>query len=402
MNIVMTGATGFVGSHLLARLLADGHTVRALGRDTPQKALVRLASALQATGAPAPVVAALPAQVRPVTVRIEAPGLGLEPSEFRRLADEADVIWHSAAVTGLEAPSDLVHRVNAMGTRNILMLASAGTGLTRVCHISTAFVAGGRRSGLVGEDDLDAANGFLCPYEESKYTAERLVRAWARRRAGRRVTVFRPSVLVTNRPVPRSAPQHPNALLGARLSLLAQRGPGPMRRRLGLNSDAGEGATVGIRMEGRQDAILNILPVEYAVDAMVHLAELEQDTPVRTHHIVHPIDTPVRTLVDLTTRLVPWLRVELVERITAPNPGEVFLRTMSGGYHLYFGLMRRYARATLDAADAARGAAPPPRLDDEYLDATLHGALASRPPTGDRHPNPARLPLSHSQLRNAE
>jgi len=40
MKIFLTGATGFVGSHMLRRLLQDGHEVRALARTRPPKALV--------------------------------------------------------------------------------------------------------------------------------------------------------------------------------------------------------------------------------------------------------------------------------------------------------------------------------------------------------------------------
>ena len=42
MKVFLTGATGFVGRHMLERLLAEGHAVRALVRD-PQKAGAHLA-----------------------------------------------------------------------------------------------------------------------------------------------------------------------------------------------------------------------------------------------------------------------------------------------------------------------------------------------------------------------
>lgn len=36
MKVVLTGATGFIGSHILTELLGHGHEVTALVRDDPE------------------------------------------------------------------------------------------------------------------------------------------------------------------------------------------------------------------------------------------------------------------------------------------------------------------------------------------------------------------------------
>ncbi|NYV78009.1 SDR family oxidoreductase, partial [Streptomyces sp. UH6] len=50
--VVLSGGTGFLGCHLLPRLLAQGHSVIALVRGTPQRATHRLERALKFAGAP--------------------------------------------------------------------------------------------------------------------------------------------------------------------------------------------------------------------------------------------------------------------------------------------------------------------------------------------------------------
>lgn len=74
--------------------------------------------------------------------------------------------------------------------------------------MSTAFVAGARRTGVAYEDELDDGAGFENAYEQSKYEAELLVHAWSREH-GRPALVLRPSILVTDVPSHPELPSHP-------------------------------------------------------------------------------------------------------------------------------------------------------------------------------------------------
>ena len=127
--------------------------------------------------------------------------------------------------------------------------------------MSTAFVAGGRTTGLIREDDLDGSYGFESAYEHSKFDGEQAVREWSRR-SGRPATIFRPSVLVTDRPAPRGGAAHP--LLGV-FRLWDQVEPllTPMVA-------AGERPT--LRVAADPDAHINLMPVELAARLMVGLA----------------------------------------------------------------------------------------------------------------------------------
>ncbi|MBT2493932.1 SDR family oxidoreductase [Streptomyces sp. ISL-96] len=194
---MLTGATGFLGSHLLLELLSTEDRVTVLVRDDPPAALRRLDRALAGAGAGRDVLASLHSRVLPVRVHLQAPRLGLTEHAHRQLASGARQVWHSAALTAMTADAKTLLEANLEGTRRILELADAAPA-ARLFHISTAYVCGAR-TGTVAEDDLDDTAGFRNAYEASKFHAETHVRGWSAR-TGRTATVFRPSVLVSQRP----------------------------------------------------------------------------------------------------------------------------------------------------------------------------------------------------------
>src|SRR5205823_4970004 len=153
MAIIFTGATGFLGSHLLARFLLSGSEAVALVRRPPETERARLRVAL--SGTDHPLAAELVDNVRLVQVSLSSPRLGLPQDEFLRLASEVESIWHCAANIELTANPTALHHVNVMGTRTMLTLADAAGEQARFVHVSTAFVAGGRLDGVVGESDLE-------------------------------------------------------------------------------------------------------------------------------------------------------------------------------------------------------------------------------------------------------
>ena len=85
-------------------------------------------------------------------------------------------------------------------------LAAAGS--ATIFHVSTAFVAGRRITGLIDEDDLDGSYGFESAYQQSKFDAEQAIRDWSRRN-DRPAVIFRPSLLVTDRRPPPGESTHP-------------------------------------------------------------------------------------------------------------------------------------------------------------------------------------------------
>jgi nucleoside-diphosphate-sugar epimerase len=187
--VLLTGATGFIGRYLLRDLLASGRRVSVLARDargTPADERIRTLSAFWAD---------LPRQrtASPVVLTgdLRARGLGLSAADRHWVARHVGCIVHAAAdVSFHRSFAGDPWATNVEGTERLLDLCAA-LRVPEFHHVSTAFVCGDR-AGRVGEDDLDAGQGFHNDYERSKFEAERLVRS-AR---GVRATIYRPSAVV--------------------------------------------------------------------------------------------------------------------------------------------------------------------------------------------------------------
>ncbi|MFD9292313.1 SDR family oxidoreductase [Streptomyces sp. NPDC060030] len=303
MRVALTGATGFLGLRLVRELLEQQPSLTVLGHAGSGGALGRITRFMELGGAPAGLIAELPARLRVVEVDLCRPELGLPSAEYRRLADELDVIWHSAGNINLDDDLGSLRRTNVEGTRHVLELAAAGARRPLVVHIGTAFVGGARRDGVVYEDELDDAHGFENGYERSKYEAEVLVRDWSRRHR-RPVVVMRPGVLVTDLPPSPELPAHPLQFL-SRIVESSARGGG-----LG-GKDVPEWRRPVVRLAGDPRGHLNLMPVEHAAAVMVRLASRPPSGLADTYHVVHDHDVATTVLTALVERIAP-VKVRLV------------------------------------------------------------------------------------------
>ena len=125
------------------------------------------------------------------------PGLGLRRRAREALAGQVSEIVHGAASVSFVLPLDDARAINVDGTRRMLEFAELARergGLNRYGRDSTAYVCG-NHTGRFTEHDLDMRQGFHNSYEQSKFEAEKLVRAhtdlpW---------TILRPSIVVGDR-----------------------------------------------------------------------------------------------------------------------------------------------------------------------------------------------------------
>jgi thioester reductase-like protein len=188
--VLLTGATGFVGMELLARLLESGdrEVIAMVRAESDAEAAARVWSVLERLY-DEPSAAQL-GRIRPVAGDVTLPGLGLSPGASRLVRDRTSAIAHCAASISFDLPLDEAMEINAAGTGRVLELAEEIRGLEQLVHVSTAYVSG-RHDGLFGEDRRDAGQAFRNSYEESKLRAEELVAA-----SPVPATVVRPSIIV--------------------------------------------------------------------------------------------------------------------------------------------------------------------------------------------------------------
>lgn len=207
---------------------------------------------------------------------IAAMDLGLSGREFNHLAGEIDIIHHCAAVTYLGVAHGVAEEVNVGGAREILELADAARHLSRLVYWSSALVSGGRR-GYVLEEELTAGD-FRNPIEETRFRAERIIRKAAKQTP---TTILRPSIIVGD-----SVTGEIDRLEGPYLLVL-----------LMLNAPA----ELRIPMPGRGDIPLNLVPIDYVVDAGCTIAQ-DRRSVGRTFHIADPDPLSARKVFELIAK----------------------------------------------------------------------------------------------------
>ncbi|HXV57853.1 MAG TPA: NAD-dependent epimerase/dehydratase family protein [Gaiellaceae bacterium] len=151
MKAFVTGATGFVGGRLAARLRERGDDVVALVR-SPERA----------------------AALRELGCELVEGDLSSRET-LERAAAGCDAAFHLAAIYESGIPArrrDEVVAVNVTGTENVLD-AAAAAGVARIVHVSSNVVAGNTRGRVVDESWESPAGEFVSLYHETKALARR-------------------------------------------------------------------------------------------------------------------------------------------------------------------------------------------------------------------------------------
>src|SRR6185295_10418117 len=180
MAYFVTGATGFIGRHLVQELLdnRDGEIfvlVRAGSRDRVERLLHSWGD---------------PARVTTVTGDLTRPGLGVTKRWVREHRGRIDHFFHLAALYDMTAPDELNEQLNVGGTRSALDLAGALD--AGVFHQVSSIAAAGDYHGVFDETMFDVGQELPSPYHRTKFESERIVREespvpWR---------VYRPAVVV--------------------------------------------------------------------------------------------------------------------------------------------------------------------------------------------------------------
>lgn len=152
MTVLVTGATGFVGSAVARRLLAEGMAVRTLvRRGTDRRNLEGL------------------------DVEVVEGDLLDEPS-LRRAVAGCEALFHVAADYRLWVPdTERMQRINVDGTR-ALMLAALDAGVPRIVHTSSVATLGIVPGGVADEETPSTLDDMIGPYKRTKFLGEQEVR----------------------------------------------------------------------------------------------------------------------------------------------------------------------------------------------------------------------------------
>lgn len=164
-RILVTGATGFIGSHLVRYLVDQGHQVTACARSAADKREL------------------FPAAV--VTHNLDI----TRPDTFVDAFADVEAVVHAAALVGDWGPVEAYQITDCDGTGNVLQAAERAR-VPRFVHVSSITVYGFLQAGEITED-LPIVTDSYWPYMQAKADAERLVEA-ARAR-GYPASIVRPA-----------------------------------------------------------------------------------------------------------------------------------------------------------------------------------------------------------------
>lgn len=147
MRVLVTGATGFLGYHVVKRFLKEGYLVTALGRKNEKK--------LKALG-------------------VEFKRVDITKS-LEELDKDYDAIIHSAALSKPSGRYDDFYKANVIGTKNIIAFAKENSNLKRFIHISTPSIYTGSEERVNISEITPIKKKFLNHYAKTKYLGEKEV-----------------------------------------------------------------------------------------------------------------------------------------------------------------------------------------------------------------------------------
>lgn len=240
MTYFVTGATGFIGRFLVHALLRRGRsTVYVLVRP---RSIGKLDELHEFWGKQSLK------RVVPIKGDLAQPQLGVSKADLAKLEGKVKHLYHLGAMYDIEAGAEALHEANVVGTENALDFARA---VNAGCfHLVSSIAAAGLYRGTFTEDMFEEAEDLEHPYHRTKHDAEALVRTNGRIP----FRVYRPGVVV-----------------GHSRTGFIDKIDGPYYFFKTLQK-LRESWPRMIPLVGIEGGYVNVVPVDFVVDALVHLS----------------------------------------------------------------------------------------------------------------------------------
>jgi len=290
MSYFVTGGTGFIGHNLINLLLKRRGKVYVLVR---KESLGKLEKLKLGWGAAAK-------KIVPVTGDLTKPFLGISPARRKELDGNIDHVFHLAAIYDLKADAAAQDAVNIKGTQNAVRFAEA-VKAKRFHHVSS-IAAAGLYPGTFTEHMFEEAIGLENPYFRTKHDSEGVVRfkckiPWR---------IYRPGIVVGD-----STTGEIDKIDGPYYFFkLIQK----MRRAM----------PAWMPMVGLEGGRLNIVPVDFVVRALDHIAHQPRQDG-RCFHLTDPKPLRIGHVLNLFAEAAhaPQMSMRIDARIFNLIPGVV-------------------------------------------------------------------------------
>ena len=288
MAYFVTGATGFIGRHLVERLLGREGDIHVLVREDSRDRLDALIERW---------VEGAAERIRPVTGDIQEPNLGLSDEQIEALTGGIEHFFHLAAMYDVTAPDEVNEHLNVDGTRNAVALANA----LRAGHLHhvSSIAAAGAFKGLFREDMFDEEQRLPSAYHRTKFEAEQI----AREQSAVPWRVYRPALVVGH-----SQTGEMDKIDGPYYFFKAIQ-----KARFALPE--------WFPLIGPELGYTNIVPVDFVADALDHIAH-EPGLDGQAFHLANPEPMRVGDCLNAFAKAAhaPQLAIRIDKRLTDALP----------------------------------------------------------------------------------
>ena len=353
-NIALTGATGFLGSHLMAAILSKGYNIIVFGRSAKNESLEeRISRLLQWFG-----IDSCLDQVTCVDTDLSQDNLGIPTGEYSRLCSVVDSVIHCASDTSFsESKREKVMAANINNLKGILEF-SKNAHVNFFHYISTAYVAG---TGVTYcKETLSSVKTFTNVYEESKAEAEKIISRFCEKNSIC-LSIIRPSIVYGDSQSGRSLKfnalyfpvRSAQTIRDIYLNDILNNG-GLKAAKNGIFIDKEGYLFLPLKIYLPHEGNINIIPVDYFVNTTIKIIENCSSNGI--YHLTNPFHTTMKIIAKYYEQL---MKVNGVEIIYGPmpddllrNPAEELFDRFIEPYRPYFSDNRVFDRTnTILATD---------------------------------------------------